>query len=247
MRVRVLFFGRLKDIVGRGEEVADLPDGARVEDLFARYAASFPALGGLRASVAASVNQELAGWAARLGSGDEVAFLPPVSGGETAVEAAARDWIELVHNPIAAPAIVERVKGPEEGALVVFDGIVRNHTGGRRTLYLDYEAYEPMALEKLCELAAAVRSRFTVGGLALVHRLGRLEIGETSVLIAVSAAHRAVAFDACRFAIDTLKRSVPIWKKEYFADGAVWAEGEALAPISGEPAAGLPGAGSPPR
>jgi molybdopterin synthase catalytic subunit len=239
MRVRVLFFGRLKDIVGRGEEDAELPEGSRVEDLFARYAASHPALGGLRPAVAASVNQELAPWAARLGSGDEVAFLPPVSGGETALAAAARDWIELVHNPVAAQAIVERVKGPAEGAVVVFDGIVRNHSGGRPALYLDYEAYEPMALEKLRELAAALRSRFAVGGLALVHRLGRLEIGETSVLIAVSSAHRAVAFDACRFAIDTLKRTVPIWKKEYFADGAVWAEGEALAP--------MPGPASPPK
>ena len=233
MRVRILFFGRLKDIVGRNEDEADLPDGARVEDLFTRYSGSFPALAGLRSSVAASVNQELAGWAARLSPDDEVAFLPPVSGGETALAAAARDWIELVHNPISAQAIVERVKGPEEGAVVVFDGIVRNHSGGRRTLYLDYEAYEPMALEKLRELAAALRARFSVGGLAIIHRLGRLEIGESSVFIAVSAPHRAVAFDACRFAIDTLKRSVPIWKKEYFADGAVWADGESLAPIPG--------------
>jgi len=231
MRVRILFFGRLKDIVGRGEDSADLPEGARVEDAFAHYRSTFPALAGLRASVAASVNQELAGWTAPLRSGDEIAFLPPVSGG--AVAAASRDWIEIVHNPISAAPIVERVKGPAEGAVVVFDGIVRNHSGGRATLYLDYEAYEPMALEKLRELAAAIRARHSISGLALVHRLGRLEIGETSVFIAVSAPHRAVAFDACRFAIDTLKRSVPIWKKEYFADGAVWAEGEALEPIPG--------------
>ena len=231
MRVRVLFFGRLKDIVGRAEESADLPEGSRVEDVFALYRASYPALAGLRPSVAASVNQELAEWKAALRAGDEVAFLPPVSGG--AVAAPSRDWIEIVHNPISAEPIVNRVKGPEEGAVVVFDGIVRNHTRGRHTLFLDYEAYEPMALEKLREVTAALRSRFAVSGVAMVHRLGRLEIGETSVLIAVSAPHRAVAFDACRFAIDTLKRSVPIWKKEYFADGAVWAEGETLEPIPG--------------
>ena len=229
MRVRVLFFGQLKDIVGRGEESAELPEGARVEDLFAHYRASFPALDPLRASVAASINQELAEWAAPLRTGDEVAFLPPVSGGAVAAEA--REWIEIVHNPICAQSILDRVKGPEEGAVVVFDGIVRNHTGGRRTLYLDYEAYEPMALEKMREVAVALRARFRVSGLAMAHRLGRLEIGESSVLIAVSAPHRAVAFEACRFAIDTLKRSVPIWKKEYFADGAVWADGETLAPI----------------
>jgi MoaE-MoaD fusion protein len=229
MRVRVLFFGRLKDIVGRSDEAAELPEGSRVEDAFAHYRSAYPSLGALRSSVAASVNQELAAWNAPLRSGDEVAFLPPVSGG--AVAAASRDWIEIVHNPIPAQSIVERVKGPQEGAVVVFDGIVRNHTGGRTTLYLDYEAYEPMALDKLRELTAALRTRFSVSGVAIVHRLGRLAIGETSVLIAVSAPHRAVAFDACRFAIDTLKRSVPIWKKEYFADGAVWAEGEALEPI----------------
>jgi len=231
MRVRVLFFGRLKDIVGKAEDSADLPEGARVEDAFAHYRGAFPALAGLRASVAASVNQQLAGWSATLHSGDEVAFLPPVSGG--AVAAASRDWIEIVHNPISPAPIVERVKGPAEGAVVVFDGIVRNHSGGRATLYLDYEAYEPMALEKLRELAASLRARYSISGLAMVHRLGRLQIGETSVFIAVSAPHRAVAFDACRFAIDTLKRSVPIWKKEYFADGAVWADGEALEPIPG--------------
>jgi len=231
MRVRVLFFGRLKDIVGRAEESAELPEGSRVEDVFALYQLSYPALAGLRPSAAASVNQELADWNAAVRAGDEVAFLPPVSGGEVA--AASRDWIEIVHNPIRTKSIVNRVKGPEEGAVVIFDGIVRDHTGGRRTLYLDYEAYEPMALEKLRELIAALRARHAVSGVALVHRLGRIEIGETSVLIAVSAPHRAVAFDACRFAIDTLKRSVPIWKKEYFADGAVWAEGETLEPIPG--------------
>jgi molybdopterin synthase catalytic subunit len=229
MHVRVLFFGRLKEIVGRGEDSAELPEGSRVEDLFARYRSTFPTLAGLRPSVAASVNQELADWASPLRSGDEVAFLPPVSGGTVAT--AGRDWIELVRHPIPALEILDRVKAPEDGAAVLFDGIVRNHTSGRRTLYLEYEAYEPMALGKLRELAAAIRARFALDSLAIVHRLGRLEIGETSVLIAVSAPHRAVAFDACRFAIDTLKRSVPIWKKEYFADGAVWAGGETLESI----------------
>jgi molybdopterin synthase catalytic subunit len=229
MRVRVLFFGRIKEIVGRSEDLADLPEGARVEDAFAPYTAAFPALSSLRSSVAASVNQELAEWSAPLRANDEVAFLPPVSGG--AVEAATRDWIEIVRRPIVAEEVLQRVKAPEDGAVVLFDGIVRNHTKGHSTLYLDYEAYEPMALEKLRELGAAVRGRYAIDALAIVHRLGRLEIRESSVLIAVSAAHRGVAFEACRFTIDTLKRSVPIWKKEYFADGAVWADGEALEPI----------------
>ena len=122
--------------------------------------------------------------------------------------------------------IVESLKAPEDGALVVFDGFVRNNFKGRQTLYLDYEAYEPMAYAKMREIGAEIREKFPIHRLAIVHRLGRLEIGETSVLIAVSSPHRGAAFDACRYAIDTLKRSVPIWKKEYFVGGAVWAEGE---------------------
>ena len=237
MRVRVLFFGRLKEIVGRAEDDAELSEGARVEDLFARYGSRYPELERYRSSVVASVNQEFAAWRAPLSSGDEVAFLPPVSGGQSPGAGArvAEDVYELVREPIRGAEIVAQMKAPEDGAVVVFDGIVRNHSGGRRTLYLDYEAYEPMALAKLREIGAAIRSKFSIHRIAMVHRLGRLEIGETSVFIAISSPHRRAAFDACRFAIDILKRTVPIWKKEYFADGSVWAEGE-LPPI--KPAAG---------
>jgi len=224
MRVRVLFFGQLKDIVGVAQEDAEISDGARVEDLFERYGRRFPKLTEFRASIAASVNQEYATWRAPLASGDEVAFLPPVSGGQQQTVSA--DIFQLVREPIHAREIVESLKAPEDGALVVFDGFVRNNFKGQRTLYLEYEAYESMALAKIREIGAHIRKNFSVHRLAIVHRLGRLEIGETSVLIAVSSPHRAAAFDACRYAIDTLKRTVPIWKKEYFAEGAVWAEGE---------------------
>jgi molybdopterin converting factor subunit 1 len=224
MRVRVLFFGRLKDIVGRGEEEAELSEGARVEDLFARYGNRFPELARFRTSVAASVNQEYAEWRATLAGGDEVAFLPPVSGGETATNA--EDIVELVRGPIRPPEIVARVKAPQDGAVAVFDGIVRNHSGGRPTLHLEYESYEAMALAKMREIVAEIHAKFPIHRVAVVHRLGRLEIGETSVFIAVSSAHRGPAFDACRYAIDTLKKTVPIWKKEFFRDGSVWAEGE---------------------
>jgi MoaE-MoaD fusion protein len=230
MRVRVLFFGQLKDIVGVAQEEAELSDGARVEDLFERYGRRFPKLAEFRASVAASVNQEYATWRAPLASGDEVAFLPPVSGGQETVVSA--DIFQLVREPIHQRGIVENLKAPEDGALVVFDGFVRNSFKGQRTLYLEYEAYEAMALAKIREIGAHIRKDFSVHRVAIVHRLGRLEIGETSVLIAVSSPHRAAAFDACRYAIDTLKHTVPIWKKEYFAGGAVWAEGE---PPSQEP------------
>ena len=224
MRVHVLFFGRLKEIVGSAEDHAELSEGARVEDLFARYGNRFPELARYRSSVVASVNQEFAEWRAPLASGDEVAFLPPVSGGQQAQ--VVEDIYELVREPIHTAEIVAHLKAPEDGAVVVFDGIVRNHSGGRATLYLDYEAYEPMALGKMREIGAEIRRKFPIHRIALVHRLGRLEIGETSVFIAISSPHRRAAFDACRLAIDTLKRTVPIWKKEYFAGGAVWAEGE---------------------
>lgn len=224
MRVRVLFFGQLKEIVGRAEDEADLHEGARVTDLFARYGKRFPQLAEFQSSVVASVNQEFAEWRAPLAAGDEVAFLPPVSGGERAV--ISEDLIRIVRERIASDEIVAGMKAPEDGAVVVFDGIVRNNSRGRQTLYLEYEAYEAMALAKMKQIVEHMRNQFEIHRIAIVHRLGRLEIGETSVFIVVASAHRSAAFDACRFAIDTLKLTVPIWKKEYFADGAVWAEGE---------------------
>jgi len=144
--------------------------------------------------------------------------------------AASADLILLVQKTIDADALVRHVRTGADGAIVTFDGCVRNQSHGRRTLYLEYEAYESMALAKMREIAVEIHAKFPIDRVAIAHRLGRLEIGETSVYIAISAPHRAAAFEACRFAIDTLKRSVPIWKKEYFEDGAVWADGE-LPPI----------------
>jgi molybdopterin converting factor subunit 1 len=227
MHVRVLFFGRLKDIVGRAEDQAELSEGARVEDLFERYGKSFPELANFRTSVVASVNQEFVEWRVPLSTGDEVAFLPPVSGGAIPVGSAVEENLcALVRTTIETAEIVAKLKGPPDGAVVVFEGIVRNHSAGRSTLYLEYEAYEAMAVAKMREIGAGMFEKFAIQRYAMIHRLGRLEIGETSVLIVVCSAHRAAAFDACRFGIDTLKRNVPIWKKEFFRDGAVWAEGE---------------------
>jgi molybdopterin synthase catalytic subunit len=141
-----------------------------------------------------------------------------------------RDRIALTREVIHCSEVAREIRADEDGAIVTFDGCVRNHSHGRRTLHLEYEAYEAMALQKMREIAEYVHQHYSMDCVAMIHRLGRLEIGETSVFIAVSSAHRAAAFDACRYAIDTLKKTVPIWKKEFFADGAVWADGE-LPPV----------------
>jgi molybdopterin converting factor subunit 1 len=220
MRVRVLFFGVLKDLAGRSGEVLDLPDGAVLRDLLAHYAAQAPGMRESLGAIAVAVNREYAGPETVLKSEDEVGLLPPVSGGSGKAS--------IMRDPIDTQGVLDRVKRGEDGAAVVFEGVVRKQTRGRRTLYLDYEAYEEMALNEMEGLAEQALKQFQVREVALVHRLGRLEIGETSVLIVVASAHRAAAFDACRWLIDTLKRTVPIWKKEYFEDGAVWADGEAF-------------------
>ncbi len=221
MQVHVLFFGMLKDLTGRESESLNLPENATLEDVLNHYEEQIPRLKDFAASMAMSVNQEYSGLDTKLNPGDEVALLPPVSGGKSNSAHCA-----IVHEAIDSQSVVEKIKHPEDGAAVIFDGVVRNHTRGRRTLYLEYEAYEEMALKQMEELAGQALTQFKVRDVAIVHRLGRLEIGETSVFIAVASEHRAAAFDACRWLIDTLKRTVPIWKREYFEDGAVWAAGE---------------------
>jgi molybdopterin synthase catalytic subunit len=237
MRVRVRYLGMLKEIARCDEEPVEVADDASVGELFAALQQRIPQLQQFRHAIALAVNYEYSGSETRLREGDEVALIPPVSGGapEDSVtnESSAMQATEhaaLVRTPIDGVAITAAIKQPEDGAVVVFDGIVRNHTRGRRTLYLDYSAYEPMALRQMEQLAQQALANYAIRDVCLVHRLGRLEIGESSVYIAVASAHRAAAFEACRWMIDTLKKTVPIWKKEYFEDGAVWADGEPFPP-----------------
>src|SRR5258708_32944490 len=252
MRVHVLFFGMLKDLVGKASDTLDLDPGASVGDLLAHYETQIPRLRESLPSLALAVNQEYASAETKLSPNDEVAILPPVSGGNDGSRIASgggnrRETAHcaIVRGPIQTQEVLAGIKRGEDGAAVVFEGVVRNQTRGRKTLYLDYEAYEEMALQQMESLAAEALGQFQIRDVALIHRLGRLEIGETSVLIIAASAHRAAAFDACRWLIDTLKRTVPIWKKEYFEDGAVWADGEpfpaeiprANSSISGSPAA----------
>jgi molybdopterin synthase catalytic subunit len=219
MKIKVLFFGVTKDLTGLQEEQAEFPEGLSLDSLWCRYAARFPRLDDLSSALLMAVNQEIADRGRTLRDGDEVAFLPPVSGGSSG------DYYLLTRSPIPTADLVRQQKASEDGAVVTFEGVVRNNSGGRRTLYLEYEAYEPMAIRKMEEIGGEVRREFAIDHIGMMHRLGRLEIGETSVVIIVTAAHRRAAFAACQFAIDRLKQIVPIWKKEYFEDGSVWAEG----------------------
>jgi molybdopterin synthase catalytic subunit len=241
MRVRVLFFGMLKDMAGKSSDLLELPEPASVADVLAHCQAHIPRFKDSLPSLAVAVNQHYAGPETRLRLDDEVALLPPVSGGsgkdanETPAGqpteprrcgTASMIHAEIIREAIDTQQVLASLKRGEDGAAVVFEGVVRNQTRGRKTLYLDYEAYEEMALQQMEALAERSLKQFPIRDVAVVHRLGRLEIGETSVLVVVASAHRAAAFDACRWLIDTLKRTVPIWKKEHFEDGAVWADGE---------------------
>jgi MoaE-MoaD fusion protein len=221
LRVKVLFFGVLKEAAGRAAEELQLPAGARVEDVFEHYARELAAMG---SSVAVARNQKFAGREERLEEGDEVALLPPVSGGAPVEDGG--HFFALTREPIDAAGLAQRVRRDEDGAVVTFAGVARNNSGGRQTLFLEYECYEPMALKVMAEIGCELARTRPIGRVAMVHRLGRLEIGETSVAIAVSAAHRRPAFEAALEAIERLKRLAPIWKKEHFIDGAVWVEGQ---------------------
>ena len=227
------YLGMLKEFAGHETETVEVPEGASLGHLFDALQQRIPQLAGFRGAIALAVNYQYSRRDTALKEGDEVALIPPVSGGATGGETASMqttDHAALVRLPIDGATILAGVKQPEDGAVVVFDGIVRNQTKGRRTLHLEYTAYEPMALKQMEQLALDALANYDIRDVRLVHRLGRLEIGESSVYIGVASAHRAAAFEACRWVIDTLKKTVPIWKKEFFVDGAVWADGEPFPP-----------------
>jgi molybdopterin synthase catalytic subunit len=228
MRVHILPFGVLKDWLEASSSTIELHEGATVADLLANLSGRHSGPAAALSGIAVSVNAEYARAARVLSDGDEVGLLPPVSGGAAPAADASRPTVTtaLTREVIDSDDLVAAAKRAEDGAVVVFDGIVRNHTRDRQTLYLDYEAYEEMALKQMESLSQEARGHFGVRHVTLVHRLGRLNVGETSVLIVVASAHRAQAFEACRWLIDTLKKTVPIWKKETFVDGVVWAAGE---------------------
>ncbi|MEW5979205.1 MAG: molybdenum cofactor biosynthesis protein MoaE [Acidobacteriota bacterium] len=224
----VLLFARMRELIGSERVRLDEPCRT-VGEAWALLCTRFPEIAPFEGRLLFSVNQEFADLQTPLKEGDELAIFPPVSGGEMPAAYPGNekgDVFEIVQEPLRMEHLVNQLSRPEDGAVAAFSGIVRNHTKGRRTVYLEYHAYESMAVRKLREIGDQIRSRWDVGRVGIVHRLGHLKIGESSVLIVVTSPHRGAAFQACQYAIDTLKKSVPIWKKEFFSDGAIWVEGE---------------------
>ena len=217
MRVGVRLFARYRETAGRERLEIDLPEGGTVETAWSAVVDRYPALSPYRPFTLFAVANEYVGPQHRLNPSDELCLFPPVSGGSGG------DVYRVVGEPLSPDALAAEVDDPGAGGIVIFSGVVRNETGGRPVKFLEYEAHAPMAEAKMREIGETVRARWAgVRRVALLHRIGRLEIGESSVLIAVSAAHRQDAFEACQYAIDTLKRTVPVWKKEHFEDGEVW-------------------------
>jgi molybdopterin synthase catalytic subunit len=229
MRVRVLFFGVLKDVIGAAEDTAEVPPNSTLGSVFEAYCQRFETLRERRPSILFARNREFATPDTALAENDEIAFLPPVSGGSRPVfkiDDPAGHVFAIVREAIDSQQIARALQRSQDGALVVFEGVVRDNTKGRATTHLEYEAYESLALEQMARIGREIATQFPVGRIALIHRLGRLEIGEASVAVIATAPHRRPAFEAALEGINRLKREVPIWKKEFFADGAVWVEGE---------------------
>jgi molybdopterin synthase catalytic subunit/molybdopterin converting factor small subunit len=220
----------LKDIAGRSQDELQLPDGSPLGDIFDIYAARHPRLSQLAASIVLARNQEFGDRRTRVQDGDEVAFLPPVSGGSGRytheIGDSAGHFFALTREPIDGAALCRQLLRGEDGACINFEGVVRNNTKGRATSFLDYECYEGMAIKTLAAIGREIAASHAISRIALVHRLGRMQIGETSVAVVVTAPHRKPAFEAALEGINRLKKLVPIWKKEHFADGEVWVEGD---------------------
>lgn len=222
IKVTALLFGQAREWAGSSSIDLVLAAPATVESAFETLKSMHPRLGEMQRSLLFAVNEEYASLSHPLSEGDRIAVLPPVSGGE----ASKRDIFEITREPIDIADLRKRLLEGDSGAVVVFDGVARNNTKGRRTLFLEYEGYEPMSLRTMEQIGSEVRESWAINRLGIVHRLGRIEICESSVVIIVTSAHRKIAFEACHYAIDRLKKIVPIWKKEYFEDGAVWIENE---------------------
>jgi molybdopterin converting factor subunit 1 len=219
MNLRLKLFATLRERAGASDLDREFSAGVSVAEVWHALTREFPALSGQEDALSFAVNQEYVKPDFRPLDGDEVAFIPPVSGGLIGDVVGP---VRIVRAPIDILALERAVADPGAGAIATFVGSTRNENSGRRVLRLEYEAYEPMALSEMRKLAAEAGERFGIIRAAITHRIGVVEIGEASVAIAVASAHRAEAFSACRFLIDRIKEIVPIWKKEHFEGGEIW-------------------------
>ena len=219
VQVRVRLFARLRELAGAGGFEVELADGATAADLYSELRRRAPELPAERGSVRVAVNQEFGGWDGVLHDGDEVALIPPVSGGDSSAV-----LIEITADPLDARRLEAAVAHPGAGGICTFTGVVRDNARGRAVTHLEYEAYAEMAEAQMRRIASEIAERWPQARVAMAHRTGKLEIGEASVVVSVACPHRAEAFEACRYGIDALKTSVPIWKKEFAEDGEVWIE-----------------------
>jgi molybdopterin converting factor subunit 1 len=222
MKVRVRLFAGLHDIAGERSVTVDLPDGATVAELRGELSRRYPALAPHLPVAVCAVGEEYVDAGHALQEDDDVALIPPVSGGD-------EDLIEVTNEPLDPERVTAAVRRDDSGAVLLFHGVARNNSEGQRVVALEYDAYPAMAVRKLREVTDDVRTRWPITGIAVQHRTGRLAIGEASLLVAVSSAHRAEAFEACLYAVDRIKQTVPIWKKEIWEDGdGAWVPGHVV-------------------
>jgi molybdopterin synthase catalytic subunit len=214
MNIRVRLFASYREITGRQDMEVRVREGDTPKAVLESLAVEYPRLRSLMATTMFAVNGEYVDGNTALREGDEVAFIPPVSGGD--------GMYEVTDRELSLEQVAAKVRHPSMGAVVVFVGTVRDTSKGRKVLYLEYEAYKEMAERKLAEIGEDIRNRWGLERVAITHRVGHLELGEASVVIAVAAPHRAQAFEACRHAIERIKTTVPLWKKEVWEDGEVW-------------------------
>ena len=221
MRIQIKYFAIIREVMGRGDELREVVAASTAGEVLDVLSRETPALARYLAASMVMVNQEYAARDQVLQDGDEVALIPPVSGG------AGLGPFRVQREVIDPREVEQTVMAPEIGGLVTFSGSVRNHARGRRVIALEYEAYDGAAEKMLARVGAEAHERWGIERIAIVHRVGRLEVGEVSVVIAAAAPHRAEAFAACQYAIDRIKVIVPIWKKELYDDGSYWVGSEA--------------------
>jgi molybdopterin synthase catalytic subunit len=230
--VQVRFFAGQRDIVGQPDITLEVAPGTTIGDLWERLVQEYPRLAGYSGRLLYALNQQYSDPSAPLSDGDEIAFIPPVSGGTDAgadTTPAAADALPapfaISTHPLDPAPLARLVQSSSDGAVVTFAGVVRNNFAGRATAYLTYEAYSEMAVPVLAQIATEAQEHWEIGRVAVHHRIGRLEIGETAVLVVVAAPHRQVAFAAAAYVMDRIKQIAPIWKREHWADGAAeWHE-----------------------